>query len=75
VKPRAAAPTVNAKSLRTLNQIAEECPAIPLATLRWFRFADIDGFNAACVVPVGRRVLVDADRFAEWIARRAGMAA
>jgi hypothetical protein len=60
--------------LRTLNQIAAECPAIPLATLRWYRFSNPENFND-CVVKFGRRVLIDSAKFAEWVARRAGDAA
>ena len=36
------------------------------AGFRWLRFNDTDGFNT-CVIKVGRRVLIDTERFESWL--------
>ena len=54
---------MSAKRIATLKQVAEMYPAFTEASLRWLRFnGEENGFNR-CVLTVGRRVLIDLDRF------------
>jgi hypothetical protein len=53
----------------TVAQFAEANPAFSEASLRWHIFeAPRNGLQAAAaIVRVGRRVLIDVDRFERWI--------
>lgn len=56
--------------LRTVRQLADECPALTERTLRyWLSRADELGLEQA-VIRVGRKVMIDADRFASWLLAR-----
>ena len=63
----AAAPGLLAR-LRTVDQLAAECPALSVRTLRyWISRADELGL-APAVYRVGRKVLVDPDGLELWLA-------
>ncbi len=62
----AAAPGLLAR-LRTVEQLAAECPALSVRTLRyWISRADELGLGRA-VLRVGRKVLVDVEQFERWL--------
>ena len=62
--------TVATPKLASFRQFSEAHPAFSEASLRWLRFnCETNGF-ASAFVKVGRRVLVDQDRFFEAIARQ-----
>jgi hypothetical protein len=51
----------------TFRQAAERYLAFSEAGLRWLRFNGTqNGFNA-CVIKIGRRVLLDTDAFEPWL--------
>ena len=51
----------------TVNQLVEEYPAFPEATVRWWIFnADRNGF-ANCLLRIGGRVYVDRKAFGAWL--------
>ena len=53
--------------LRTVPQVCEAHPAFTSGGIRWLLFnRDINGLECA-VVKVGRRVLIDEDRFFTWL--------
>lgn len=56
------------QKLKTVRQVCEECPHLfTEGSLRWLIFrAAQNGFDA-CLVRVGRRVLIDTDRLREWL--------
>ena len=56
--------------LFTFTQFAKRHPAFPESSLRWLRFNDRENGFAAAFVNVGRRVLVDEERFFEVIERQ-----
>lgn len=59
------------RKLQTVKQIAESNPAFSEAGLRWIIFhAHANGMETA-LVRVGRRVLIDTDRFGEWLEKQA----
>jgi hypothetical protein len=62
-------PVFDSRALRTLEQFAEENPAFPIGTLRWFidRRAEY-GFDKV-VVQIGRRYYIDTRRFNDWLAQ------
>ena len=64
------------RDLRTVEQIAEANPyACPPARVRWWiEQADLNGFHA-CLVRVGRTVLIHEPRFNRWLADHIGRAA
>lgn len=56
-----------APDLRTVKQVARERPAFTVASLRWLIFnAETNGLHYA-LVRIGRRVLIDLERFDQWI--------
>jgi hypothetical protein len=55
------------RHLRTVQQFCEENPAFTVGGLRWLLFhRETNGLSEA-VVRVGRRVLIDAERFFRWV--------
>lgn len=59
------------RKLQTVKQIAEANPAFSEAGLRWLVFhAERNGLDRA-LVRVGRKLLVDVDRFGDWLEARA----
>jgi len=51
----------------TFKQTSEKHPAFPEASLRWLRFnGSTNGFDM-CVIKVGRRILIDQNKFDEWL--------
>lgn len=51
----------------TVAQLSEKFPAFSEGSLRWLVFnASSNGFDKA-IVRVGRRVLIDEQRFVEWL--------
>jgi hypothetical protein len=65
-----------AKRYLTIRQTAQAYPAMTESALRWLRFnGDANGFNR-CVLAVGRKLLIDADAFEQWLeSHRNGQAA
>ena len=58
---------LNFENLRTVRQVAEANPAFSEASLRWLIFrAKQNGLETA-LVRVGRRVLIDVERFNSWL--------
>ena len=53
--------------LKTISQFSKRHPAFPEGGLRWMRFCSADNGYADAFVKVGRRVLIDEDRFFEII--------
>lgn len=56
------------RNLRTLRQLAEECPAFSYHALR--KLAQERESNGLPVIAVGRRVYVDRERFGAWLSAR-----
>ena len=56
-------------NLQTVSQFSESNPAFPVGGLRWQIFnEDKNGLkNAGAIVRVGRKVLIDVDKFFAWI--------
>ncbi|MCP4656882.1 MAG: DNA-binding protein [bacterium] len=53
--------------LRTVKQVSRERPAFTEASLRWLIFnAEQNGLNRA-LVRIGRRLLIDLERFDQWL--------
>lgn len=60
------------RHLQTVKQFCETHPAFTPGGLRWLLFnRDINGLERA-VVKVGRRVLIDKDKFFDWLDERNG---
>ena len=60
------------RRLRTVNQFCEANPAFTPGGIRWLLFnRDINGLEQA-VVKIGRRVLIDEDKFFEWLDEQNG---
>jgi len=57
----------SARTLRTVQQFCHEYPAFTLGGMRWLLFHREQNGLAQAVIHVGRRVLIDVDRFFEWI--------
>ncbi|MCA1606729.1 MAG: hypothetical protein LC775_14960 [Acidobacteria bacterium] len=64
------------KRYLTIRQTAQAYPAMTESALRWLRFnGDANGFNR-CILAVGRKLLIDADAFEQWLeSHRNGQAA
>lgn len=60
---------MNTPRLRTIHQFCEENPAFTENSIRWHIFnADQNGLNKYNVLKrLGRRVLIDTDRFFLWL--------
>lgn len=55
------------KRFLTIRQTAQAYPALTEGALRWLRFnGDTNGFNR-CVLAVGRKLLIDAEAFEQWL--------
>lgn len=71
VSPHSMATTPR-RTLRTVPQFCAEHPAFTPGGLRWLLFhRETNGLDRA-VVRVGRRVLIDVDRFFEWVNEQNG---
>ncbi len=56
-----------APDIRTVKQVTQARPAFTEASLRWLIFnAERNGLNQA-LVRIGRRVLIDLERFDHWL--------
>lgn len=51
----------------TVKQFSARNPAFSKGSLRWLLFSSRDNKLNAAVVRVGRRVLIDEDRFVAWV--------
>ena len=58
-----------APKLQTVPQFSEDNPAFPVGGLRWpiFNEAKNGLKDAGAIVRVGRKVLIDADRYFDWV--------
>lgn len=56
-------------NLQTIPQFSKSNPAFPVGGLRWQIFnADKNGLKeAGAIVRVGRKVLIDVDKYFDWI--------
>jgi hypothetical protein len=53
----------------TVKQLAKRHPAFSEGSLRWAIFnRRLNGFDS-CLVRIGRRLLIDEQRFLEWVAQ------
>lgn len=64
-------PMATATRLRTVEQVAAECPAFSVAAIRWLIYSDAT-FNDACVVRIRRQVFVDLDLMDRWLEAQRG---
>ena len=63
-------PRPGQRRLRTVQQFCQEHVAFTIGGLRWLLFhRETNGLNKA-VVKIGRRVLIDEDKFFEWVLRQ-----
>jgi hypothetical protein len=51
----------------TFRQAAERYPAFSESALRWLRFNGCENGFDACVIKLGRRVLLDTEAFERWL--------
>jgi hypothetical protein len=65
------------RKLLRVAQFCEQNPAFSQASMRWLIFnSAANGMDAAGVIlRVDRRVLIDVERFHNWVCMRAGVAA
>ena len=61
---------MNAKSLRTVAQLAEELPAFSQAAIRRLIFNAEENGLAPAIFRIGRRVLIDIGLFSQWLEAR-----
>jgi len=60
----------NYEKLRSVQQVADTCPAVTIGQLRWWIFnAEQNGFGVV-LVRVGGRVYVDIDAFNMWLEQK-----
>lgn len=61
--------TTSQRNLRTVSQFCDENPAFTEGGMRWQIFNENQNGLAACgaIVRMGRRVLIDVDRFFIWL--------
>ena len=59
----------NFPNLLTVGQFSEQFPAFPVGGLRWQIFnEETNGLkDASAVIRIGRKVLIDVDKFFAWI--------
>ena len=60
------------EKLVTVRQLAERCPALTEAALRWHLFKDTGGFRSRCARRIGTRILLDLDSVEIWLAEQGG---
>ncbi len=60
---------MNQPNLKTVTQFSESNPAFPVAGLRWQIFnEETNGLKESrAIVRVGRKVLIDVDRYFDWV--------
>ena len=56
-------------NLKTVSQFSKEYPAFPIGGLRWQIFnEDKNGLKASgAIMRVGRKVLINVDRYFDWL--------
>ena len=56
-------------NLKTVPQFSESNPAFPIGGLRWLIFnEDQNGLKeAGAIVRLGRKVMIDSERFFKWV--------
>ena len=65
--------TTRGENLRTIAQVAQQCPAFSESALRKLILrAPLNGLEPA-IVRLGRRVLIDSERFSEWLNQHRGL--
>jgi len=57
----------NSLEALTFKQAAKKYPAFSEAALRWLRFNGTQNGFDACVIKLGRRVLLDTASFERWL--------
>jgi hypothetical protein len=58
------------RNLKTPRQIVESCPALTMGGLRMLLFHSQTNGLEACVVRLGRKLVIDEAAFVEWLERR-----
>src|ERR1700688_1161176 len=58
------------RNLKTPRQIIESCPALTMGGLRMLLFHSRTNGLEACVVRLGRKLVIDEAAFVEWLERR-----
>lgn len=66
---------MNSRNLFTVQQFADRNPAFTVGGLRWQIFnSRNNGLDqAGAILRVGRKVLIDEDRFFAWVDRQSGV--
>ena len=59
-----------AKNLRTIKQLAEQCPGFTEASLRKLVFDAPNNNLESAIVRVGRRLFIDLAAFDKWLEER-----
>ncbi len=59
-------------NLKTISQFSHEYPAFPVGGIRWQIFnQDKNGLKeSGAIVRIGRKVLIDPDKFFSWIKKQ-----
>lgn len=57
------------RNLKTVNQFANETPAFTAPSIRWLIFQEKHNglASSGAIVRIGRKVLIDVDKFFDWI--------
>jgi len=55
------------RDLRSVRQLAKECPVFTESSLRWLIFNSEENGLESSLVRIGRRVFIDLPRFEEWL--------
>lgn len=68
---------MSSRNLSTVHQFSQKHPAFTVGSLRWQIFnSRTNGLDQAGVIlRVGRKVLIDEDRFFVWLDRQSGIQA
>ncbi len=64
--------TVRRRHVETVRRLCEQNPAFSEASMRWLIFnAEKNGLSASgAILRIGRRILIDVDRFFNWLDSR-----
>lgn len=56
------------KKFFTVKQLAMEYPAFTTSAIRWLIFNETSNGFSMCIRRIGRRVIIDAEAFEQWVA-------
>ncbi|MCH9625809.1 MAG: hypothetical protein S4CHLAM123_09900 [Chlamydiales bacterium] len=63
--------TLIEQKLMTINEFLRDREWPTRTSIRWYIHRNINGFADKCVLRVGKRVLIDSNKFEEWIRENA----